>query len=194
MHRWLSHPWGRHLSRLHGSGLSVVCRSLQQRHRAYGTHWTVLGIETSCDDTAAAVVRRPRRCQPHGGDGTVLSNVVSSQHELTLSYGGVNPLAAYREHQERIDAVVQSALDKAAVSMQELDAIAVTSGPGSGGSGSTARVDWIRAQLNVRKVVETGRLPCRIGVLSRRRHRQGQAPGCPALSATLRHQSPGSML
>jgi len=88
----------------------------------------------------------------------VLSNVVSSQHELTLSYGGVNPLAAYREHQERIDAVVQSALDKAAVSMQELDAIAVTSGPGSGGSGSTARVDWIRAQLDVRKVVETGRL------------------------------------
>lgn len=83
----------------------------------------LLAIESSCDDTSAAVIR----------DGEVLSNVVSSQkvHEL---YGGVVPEVASRQHHIDILPVVKAALSKAAVDKQELDAIAFTRGPGLMGS------------------------------------------------------------
>jgi N6-L-threonylcarbamoyladenine synthase len=84
----------------------------------------VLGIETSCDDTAAAV----------WDDGAVRSNVVSSQAELHEAYGGVVPEIASRDHQRLIVPVVQRALDDASVEAAALDAVAVTYGPGLPGS------------------------------------------------------------
>ena len=85
----------------------------------------VLGIETSCDDTCAAVV-----C-----DGTrVLSNVVSSQHDLHAAFGGVVPEVASRRHVELITAVIDAALAGAHLHLNDVDAIAVTQGPGLLGS------------------------------------------------------------
>jgi len=84
----------------------------------------VLGIETSCDDTAASVWDR----------GTVRSNVVSSQDELHEEYGGVVPELASRDHQRLIVPVVRRALADASVDAAALDAVAVTHGPGLPGS------------------------------------------------------------
>lgn len=84
----------------------------------------VLGIESSCDDTAAAVL---------DGDA-VRSNVISSQHELHDEYGGVVPELASRDHQRLIVPVVQRALREADVVPDALDAVAVTYGPGLPGS------------------------------------------------------------
>jgi N6-L-threonylcarbamoyladenine synthase len=81
----------------------------------------VLGIESSCDETAAAVVVDGR---------TVRSSIVSSQIDLHQKFGGVVPEIAARAHLAWIDQVVQEALDEAGVRMQEIDAIAVTQGPG----------------------------------------------------------------
>ena len=81
---------------------------------------TLLAIETSCDETSAAVVR----------DGRVLSNVVSSQVKLHAEYGGVVPELATREHLRNWMPVTQAALREAQVSPAELDAIAATQGPG----------------------------------------------------------------
>ncbi|XP_031269688.1 probable tRNA N6-adenosine threonylcarbamoyltransferase, mitochondrial isoform X2 [Pistacia vera] len=81
----------------------------------------VLGIETSCDDTAAAVVR---------GSGEILSQVVSSQADLLVQYGGVAPKMAEEAHSQAIDPVVQEALDKANLTERDLSAVAVTIGPG----------------------------------------------------------------
>ena len=86
---------------------------------------TILGIETSCDDTAAAVV----------SDGPIMrSNIVSSQIDLHAQYGGVFPELASRAHIETISGIVQLALEEADVSCDQLDAIAVTQGPGLIGS------------------------------------------------------------
>jgi len=86
---------------------------------------TILGIETSCDETAAAIVV----------DGTdVRSNVVASQVELHRKYGGVVPEIAARAHIERLDAVIAEALDIAGVGPDGIDAIAVTNRPGLVGS------------------------------------------------------------
>ncbi len=85
----------------------------------------ILGIETSCDDTAAAVV----------SDGRVArSNVVSSQLDLHAQFGGVFPEVASRAHAESISAVVNRAMDEAGLCYEQLDAIAVTQGPGLIGS------------------------------------------------------------
>jgi N6-L-threonylcarbamoyladenine synthase len=81
---------------------------------------TVLALETSCDETSAAVVR----------DGRVLSNVVSSQIKLHAEYGGVVPELATREHLKNLQPVIETALREAEVSVTELDAIAATQGPG----------------------------------------------------------------
>lgn len=83
----------------------------------------ILAIESSCDDTAAAILRNDR----------VLSNIVSSQviHKL---YGGVVPELASREHQRNIVPVVQMALDTAGITVKDLDAVAFTRGPGLMGS------------------------------------------------------------
>ncbi|CAN6832596.1 unnamed protein product, partial [Brassica oleracea] len=84
----------------------------------------VLGIETSCDDTAAAVVR---------GNGEILSQVISSQAELLAQYGGVAPKQAEEAHSRVIDkVVVQDALDRANLTEKDLSAVAVTIGPGLG--------------------------------------------------------------
>ncbi len=85
----------------------------------------ILGIETSCDETAAAVVEDGAR---------VLSNVVSSQVELHARYRGVVPEIAARAHVERIDAVIEKSLADAGLDYAQLDAIAVTDGPGLIGS------------------------------------------------------------
>ncbi|MEP6640455.1 MAG: tRNA (adenosine(37)-N6)-threonylcarbamoyltransferase complex transferase subunit TsaD [Gaiellales bacterium] len=81
----------------------------------------ILGIETSCDETAAAVVSR---------DGGVLSNIISSQAELHAPYGGVVPEVASRRHLELVVPVVERALTTAGVSLGEIEAVAVTEGPG----------------------------------------------------------------
>lgn len=81
----------------------------------------ILGIETSCDETAAAVVRDGRQ---------VLSNIISSQAELHRHYGGVVPEIASRRHVELILPVVDQALQTAGVNLSDLQAVAVTAGPG----------------------------------------------------------------
>ncbi len=85
----------------------------------------VLGIETSCDETAAAVVAR-------GGDGAgrILSNVVLSQTEAHAAFGGVVPEIAARAHVEALDGIVRAALTDAGVTLEGLDAVAATAGPG----------------------------------------------------------------
>ena len=85
----------------------------------------ILGIETSCDETAAAVVESGRH---------VVSNVVASQADLHARYGGVYPEVASRIHIETIFPVVAEALSQAHVGMDSIDAIAVTRGPGLAGS------------------------------------------------------------
>ncbi len=81
----------------------------------------ILAIESSCDETAAAVVRNGRE---------VLSNVISSQIELHKLYGGVVPEIASRKHIEKINQVIEEALTVAKIGLDDLDAIAVTYGPG----------------------------------------------------------------
>jgi N6-L-threonylcarbamoyladenine synthase len=81
----------------------------------------ILGIESSCDETAAAVVASGR---------TILSSVVSSQIDIHRKFGGVVPELASREHLRQIVPVVREALEQASVSLGDLDAVAVTQGPG----------------------------------------------------------------
>ena len=88
----------------------------------------VLGIETSCDETAAAVVRRDA-----GGRGEILSNVVRSQIDEHRPYGGVVPEIAARAHVECLDGVVQAAMADAGLGFQDLSGIAATAGPGLNG-------------------------------------------------------------
>ncbi|SOE16892.1 O-sialoglycoprotein endopeptidase [Hoeflea halophila] len=85
----------------------------------------ILGIETSCDETAAAVVRR----HPDGS-GEILSDVVLSQLDLHAAFGGVVPELAARSHVTTLDRLVKQALDESAVNLAGIDAVAVTSGPG----------------------------------------------------------------
>ncbi|KAL1331314.1 hypothetical protein HN51_048581 [Arachis hypogaea] len=111
------------------SSSSLTCSSysnssikeLQNPTPKRDNHFVVLGIETSCDDTAAAVVR---------SNGEILSQVVSSQADLLAKYGGVAPKMAEEAHSQVIDQVVQEALDKAYMTEKDLTAVAVTIGPG----------------------------------------------------------------
>ena len=84
----------------------------------------ILAIESSCDETAAAVVKNGRE---------VLSNVISSQIDLHTLYGGVVPEIASRKHVENIDGVIQKALADAGMTLEEMDAIGVTYGHRIGG-------------------------------------------------------------
>jgi N6-L-threonylcarbamoyladenine synthase len=86
---------------------------------------TVLGIETSCDETAAAVVRGSAP-----GPGEILSNIVFSQLEEHRPYGGVVPEIASRAHVEKIDGIVAEALAAAGIKLSQVDAVAATAGPG----------------------------------------------------------------
>jgi len=85
----------------------------------------VLGIETSCDETAAAVVRRTA-----DGRGEILSNVVRSQLDLHAAYGGVVPEIAARAHVELLDPAISQALAEAGLGFESIDAVAATAGPG----------------------------------------------------------------
>jgi N6-L-threonylcarbamoyladenine synthase len=85
----------------------------------------ILGIESSCDETAAAVVR---------GGTEALSNVVASQINLHANYGGVVPELASREHLRNVVPVVRAAVEQAGISLKDVDAIAVTEGPGLAGA------------------------------------------------------------
>lgn len=82
---------------------------------------TILAIESSCDETAAAVVRNGRE---------VMSNIISSQIALHTIYGGVVPEIASRKHVEKINGCIRAALSEAKVSLNDIDAVAVTYGPG----------------------------------------------------------------
>ncbi len=89
------------------------------------TRARILGIESSCDETAAAVVR---------GGTEVLSNMIASQVRTHARYGGVVPELASREHLQNIVPVVRAALEQAGCALRDLDAIAVTEGPGLAGA------------------------------------------------------------
>lgn len=86
---------------------------------------TLLGLESSCDDTAAAIVRHTPGAPPE-----ILSSVVAGQTELHQAFGGVVPEIAARAHTEKLDLCVEDALEGAGMTLSDLDGIAVTAGPG----------------------------------------------------------------
>ena len=90
-------------------------------HRSRARHRLILALETSCDDTCAAVVTR---------EGEIRSNVIASQGLLHARYGGVVPEIAARHHLELIDAVTADALERARAGLDEIETVAVTHGPG----------------------------------------------------------------
>ncbi|MDC3400490.1 tRNA (adenosine(37)-N6)-threonylcarbamoyltransferase complex transferase subunit TsaD [Candidatus Pelagibacter ubique] len=85
----------------------------------------ILGIESSCDETAASIITENEQDMP-----TILSSIVSSQVDVHKEFGGVVPELAARSHMEKIDLITKKAFDKSGVKMEELDAIAATAGPG----------------------------------------------------------------
>ncbi len=85
----------------------------------------ILGVETSCDETAASVLEFSEDSAPE-----VLSNVVASQHDIHARFGGVVPELAARRHVEMISPVLKAALEEASVSTKQIEAVAVTRGPG----------------------------------------------------------------
>ena len=85
----------------------------------------ILGIESSCDETAASLVTENDQGSP-----VILSNIISSQVEVHKDFGGVVPELAARSHIEKIDLIVQRALNESKKSMQDIDAVACTAGPG----------------------------------------------------------------
>ncbi|MCX5750452.1 MAG: tRNA (adenosine(37)-N6)-threonylcarbamoyltransferase complex dimerization subunit type 1 TsaB, partial [Candidatus Saganbacteria bacterium] len=85
----------------------------------------ILAIETSCDDSSVALVKDGKE---------ILSNVISSQAEFHKKYGGIVPEIAARKHVEVINPLIQEALEQAKVTLKEIDAVAVTYGPGLVGS------------------------------------------------------------
>ncbi|MGB9594833.1 MAG: tRNA (adenosine(37)-N6)-threonylcarbamoyltransferase complex transferase subunit TsaD, partial [Candidatus Poribacteria bacterium] len=85
----------------------------------------ILGIETSCDETASAVVEDGKK---------ILSNIIASQMDIHSKYGGVVPELASRKHIQNIIPVIQQSLETAGISLDDVDGIAVTQGPGLIGS------------------------------------------------------------
>ena len=86
---------------------------------------TILGIETSCDETAVSII------QENGSDKPlILSNVVSSQVDVHKEYGGVVPELAARSHIEKIDLIAKKAIEESKIKIEEIDAVAATAGPG----------------------------------------------------------------
>ena len=86
---------------------------------------TFLGIETSCDETAAAIVK-----ENNDGTGEILSNIVSSQVKEHREFGGIVPEVAARAHVEKIEFIVQKAIKESKLNLENLDGIAATAGPG----------------------------------------------------------------
>ena len=85
----------------------------------------ILGIETSCDETAAALIE-----ENSGQIPTILSSIVSSQVNVHKKFGGVVPELAARSHIEKIDLIVKKAIDGSGKKIEDIDAIAATAGPG----------------------------------------------------------------
>ena len=85
----------------------------------------ILGIESSCDETAASVITENEQGFP-----TILSSIVSSQVDVHREFGGVVPELAARSHIEKIDLITKKAINESGIEMEEIDAIAVTAGPG----------------------------------------------------------------
>lgn len=98
---------------------------MNSRHDKYAEESLVLGLETSCDETAAAVVVRAR-----DGQGRILSNVVRTQWERHRPYGGVVPEIAARAHVECLDLLTAEAMHEADINFSDLDAVAASAGPG----------------------------------------------------------------
>ena len=86
---------------------------------------TFLGIETSCDETAASVIRENEK-----GTADILSNIVSSQFSEHEKFGGIVPELAARSHLENIEYIINASLDESKVSLDEIDGVAATAGPG----------------------------------------------------------------
>ena len=107
----------------------------------------ILGIESSCDETAAAVIENGR---------VILSSVIATQIAIHAKYGGVFPEVASRQHIRTIYAIIEQALEQAHMSLAEIDAVAVTRGPGLAGS--------LVVGLNAAKGVALGRGLPLIGV------------------------------
>ena len=85
----------------------------------------ILGIETSCDETAVAIIEENDKGQP-----SILSNVVSSQVDVHKEFGGVVPELAARSHIEKIDLIAKKAIDKSKIKLADISAVAATAGPG----------------------------------------------------------------
>ena len=85
----------------------------------------ILGIESSCDETAAAIVQENNKDNP-----VILSNIVSSQIDVHKEFGGVVPELAARSHIEKIDLITKKAIDESGIKLEDLDAVAATAGPG----------------------------------------------------------------
>jgi N6-L-threonylcarbamoyladenine synthase len=133
----------------------------------------ILGIESSCDETAAAVVADGRE---------ILSNLVASQIDIHRIYGGVVPELASREHLRRIVPVVREAMEQAGMRLQDLDAIGVTQGPGLVGAllvgityGKTL------AQALGKPLIPVNHLEGHIHAVFLEAHKVGMAPGLPAV-------------
>ncbi len=90
-----------------------------------GNTLTFLGLESSCDDTAAAIVRHTPGERPK-----ILSSIVAAQTDLHAAFGGVVPELAARAHAEKLDLCVEEALQQAGLTLADIDAVAVTAGPG----------------------------------------------------------------
>ena len=86
---------------------------------------TFLGIETSCDETAASIIQ-----EKSDGTGKILSNIVSSQVEEHKDFGGVVPEIAARAHIEKIEFIIKKAVSESNLNINNLDGIAATAGPG----------------------------------------------------------------
>ena len=85
----------------------------------------ILGIESSCDETAASIITENEQGMP-----TILSNIVSSQVDVHKEFGGVVPELAARSHMEKIDLIIKKAIDESGITLEEIDAVASTAGPG----------------------------------------------------------------
>ena len=85
----------------------------------------ILGIETSCDETAASIIQENDR-----GNVKILSNIVSSQFDIHKEFGGVVPELAARSHAEKIDLITKKAISESGIKIKDIDAVAATAGPG----------------------------------------------------------------
>ena len=85
----------------------------------------ILGIESSCDETAASIITENKQGIP-----IILSSIISSQVDVHKEFGGVVPELAARSHMEKIDLITKKAIDESGIKIEEIDAVASTAGPG----------------------------------------------------------------